>query len=99
MAATRRAKKSRLGFGLPLRPRQLPTNNQTLSQLTYMHPLPRIVMEWRRLHGMLENVLCGIVTTCGMALHRHEVVIFKILFAFCILKLFCLYSNIIKIGK
>ena len=73
LAATRRARKTRLGFGLPLRPRQLPTDNQTLSQLACLHPLPRIVMEWRRLHGILDRVLCGMVTSCEAALHRHEV--------------------------
>lgn len=73
MAASRRAKKSRLGFGLPLRPRQLPTNNDTLSHLVHMHPLPKIVMEWRRIHGVLEKSFGGIVNACQAAVERSEV--------------------------
>uniref|UniRef100_A0A0R3WBF7 DNA-directed DNA polymerase n=1 Tax=Taenia asiatica TaxID=60517 RepID=A0A0R3WBF7_TAEAS len=72
LAASKRAKKSHLGFGLPMRPRQLPTNNPTLCQLVHAHPLPAIVMEWRRIHGVLEKAFSGIVRACEMALDRHE---------------------------
>ncbi|CDS39524.1 DNA polymerase theta [Echinococcus multilocularis] len=72
LAASKRARKSHLGFGLPVRPRQLPTNNQTLCQLVHAHPLPSIVMEWRRIHGVLEKAFSGIVRACEMALNRHE---------------------------
>nr|CDS23045.1 DNA polymerase theta [Echinococcus granulosus] len=72
LAASKRARKSHLGFGLPVRLRQLPTNNQTLCQLVHAHPLPSIVMEWRRIHGVLEKAFSGIVRACEMALNRHE---------------------------
>ncbi|KAM7542357.1 hypothetical protein Aperf_G00000006733 [Anoplocephala perfoliata] len=71
MAASKRAKKSRLGVGVPLRARQMPTNNETLSQLIHMHPLPSIVMEWRRIHGVLEKSFGGLVDACQMATDRH----------------------------
>lgn len=74
MAASKRAKKSRLGFGLPLRARQPPTNNETLSQLIHMHPLPSIVMEWRRIHAVLEKSFGGLVNACQAAIDRHMVV-------------------------
>nr|CUU98975.1 hypothetical transcript [Hymenolepis microstoma] len=71
MAASKRAKKSRLGFGLPIRPRQLPTNNDTLSQLVHMHPLPAIIIEWRRIHSVLKKSFSGIVNACRTAVNRH----------------------------
>ncbi|VUZ56525.1 unnamed protein product, partial [Hymenolepis diminuta] len=73
IAASKRAKKSRLGFGLPIRPRQLPTNNETLSQLVHMHPLPAIIMEWRRIRGILEKSFGGIVNACQTAVDRHAI--------------------------
>ncbi|VDN97014.1 unnamed protein product [Rodentolepis nana] len=71
MAASKRAKKSRLGFGIPIRPRQLPTNSDTLSQLVHMHPLPAIIMEWRRIHSVLMKSFSGIVNACRTAVDRH----------------------------
>ncbi|KAL5107880.1 DNA polymerase theta [Taenia crassiceps] len=72
LTANKRARKNRLGFGLPIRSRQLPTNNQTLCHLVHVHPLPTVVMEWRRIHGVLEKAFSGIVRACEIALNRHE---------------------------
>ncbi|VDM30487.1 unnamed protein product [Hydatigera taeniaeformis] len=73
LAASKRVKKSHCGIGLRTRPRQLPTNNQTLSHLAHAHPLPTIVIEWRRINGVLEKGFSGIARACEMALDRHDV--------------------------
>lgn len=73
MAASRRRRNGRLGgFGLSSRPPSRPTNNAALNQLTHLHPLPRIVMEWRRVNALLEKTFAPLVASCLTATQRHS---------------------------
>uniref|UniRef100_A0A5K3FAB2 POLAc domain-containing protein n=1 Tax=Mesocestoides corti TaxID=53468 RepID=A0A5K3FAB2_MESCO len=73
MTASKRAHRSKLGVGLSNRFRQLPTRNEILSQLTSLHPLPRIIMQYRHLHELSVKVLGGLIRSCDPAADRHEV--------------------------
>ncbi|VDL93190.1 unnamed protein product [Schistocephalus solidus] len=65
LAASRRARRDRLGFGIRnSRPRLLPTTNAALYQLAPLHPLPRIVIEWRRINGLLTKSFDSLVASC-----------------------------------
>ncbi|BHF69409.1 hypothetical protein SprV_0301245300 [Sparganum proliferum] len=69
LAASRRARRDRLGFGIRnSRPRLLPTTNTALLQLAPLHPLPRIVVEWRRINGLLTKTFASLVASCSRSL-------------------------------
>ncbi|VDK75895.1 unnamed protein product [Dibothriocephalus latus] len=69
LAASRRARRDRLGFGVrSTRPRQLPTTNAALLQLAPLHPLPRIIIEWRRINGLLSKTFGSLVASCSRSL-------------------------------
>ncbi|KAL7053660.1 hypothetical protein AAHC03_026931 [Spirometra sp. Aus1] len=69
LAASRRARRDRLGFGIRnSRPRLLPTTNAALLQLAPLHPLPRIVIEWRRINGLLTKTFASLVASCSRSL-------------------------------
>ncbi|VEL08530.1 unnamed protein product [Protopolystoma xenopodis] len=48
--------------------------NANLLLLAKLHPLPRLVVEWRRIHGILEKSFSGLVNACCLAepIHPQE---------------------------